>query len=135
MSDLFKRLEVADDGTCIDLDTVLSRLKFNAEGLVPAVAQSAGGGEVLMLAWMNLDAIRETLATGQVCYYSRSRRKLWRKGETSGHTQALVSLSIDCDGDAVLLEVEQTGAACHTNRQSCFYLKVQGDQVEVRTGA
>ena len=135
MSDLFKRLELADDGTCIDLDTVLSRLKFNAEGLVPAVAQSAGGGEVLMLAWMNLDAIRETLATGQVCYYSRSRRKLWRKGETSGHTQALVSLSIDCDGDAVLLEVEQTGAACHTNRQSCFYLKVQGDQVEVRTGA
>ena len=135
MSDLFKRLEVADDGTCIDLDTVLSRLKFNAEGLVPAVAQSAGGGEVLMLAWMNLDAIRETLATGQVCYYSRSRRKLWRKGESSGHTQALVSLSIDCDGDAVLLEVEQTGAACHTNRQSCFYLKVQGDQVEVRTGA
>ena len=135
MSDLFKRLEVADDGTCIDLDTVLSRLKFNAEGLVPAVAQSAGGGEVLMLAWMNLDAIRQTLATGQVCYYSRSRRKLWRKGETSGHTQALVSLSIDCDGDAVLLEVEQTGAACHTNRQSCFYLKVQGDQVEVRTGA
>ena len=135
MSDLFKQLEAADAGTRVDLDTVLSEIKFNADGLVPAIAQSATSGEVLMLAWMNIDALKETLETHRVCYFSRSRNALWRKGETSGHTQSLVSLSIDCDGDAILLEVVEAGPACHTNRQSCFYLRVEGDAVKVRTSA
>lgn len=84
-----------------------------------------------MLAWMNEDAVRETLKSGQVCYWSRSRQALWRKGETSGHTQRLVEFSFDCDQDTILLRVEQTGPACHTNRRSCFYSTVQGDQIVV----
>ena len=133
MSELFRKLESEGEGASVALDAVLSRLAFNADGLIPAIAQSATSGEVLMLAWMNMDALKETLASGQVCYFSRSRQQLWRKGEMSGHTQALVSLSIDCDGDALLLKVDQTGPACHTNRPSCFYLRVQGTHVEVRT--
>ncbi len=135
MSSLFKQLEAADEGMRVDLEAILAEIKFNADGLVPAIAQSAHSGEVLMLAWMNIDALRETLQTGRVCYFSRSRNTLWRKGETSGHTQSLTSLRIDCDGDTILLEVEQAGPACHTNRQSCFYLQVEGNMVEVRTGA
>ena len=131
MSTLLKQLESADKGTRIELDTLLSEIKFNADGLVPAIVQSANSREVLMLAWMNLESLKETLATGQVCYFSRSRQKLWRKGETSGHTQSLVSLSIDCDGDTLLLEVDQTGPACHTNRPNCFYFKVEGERVVV----
>ncbi len=134
MTGLFKQLESAAEGTRVDLDAILSEIKFNADGLVPAIAQSAASGEVLMLAWMNIDALKETLQTGRVCYFSRSRNALWRKGETSGHTQFLNSLRIDCDGDTILLEVEQTGPACHTNRRRCFYLQVDGDVVEVRTG-
>lgn len=112
-------------------DRVVARLSFNADGLIPAIAQAADTGEVLMLAWMNADAVRETLRTGQVCYWSRSRQALWRKGETSGHTQRLVALSFDCDKDAILLRVEQTGPACHTNRRSCFYNAVNGDKFVV----
>ena len=96
-------------------------LTFNADGLVPAIAQQHDTGEVLMLAWMNQAAIDETLATGRVCYWSRSRRCLWRKGESSGQTQRLVELRFDCDADALLLLVDQTGVACHTGRRSCFY--------------
>lgn len=131
MSDLFKALETADADTRVALDELFAALRFNEQGLIPAVAQAANGKQVLMLAWMNLESLRETLATGQVCYYSRSRDALWRKGETSGHRQRLVSLRVDCDGDAILLEVEQTGPACHTNRPSCFYLKVEGNSVRV----
>ena len=100
---------------------VLGTLRFDASGLVAAVAQQHDTGEVLMLAWMNAEAVRETLATGRVCYYSRSRGRLWRKGESSGQTQRLVELRMDCDGDALLLRVDQHGVACHTGRRSCFY--------------
>jgi phosphoribosyl-AMP cyclohydrolase len=108
---------------------VLTALKFNDAGLVAAVAQQHDTGEVLMLAWMNREAVAETLATGRVCYYSRSRGQLWRKGETSGHVQRLVEMRIDCDGDAVLLLVEQTGVACHTGQRSCFFRAVRDGEL------
>jgi phosphoribosyl-AMP cyclohydrolase len=97
---------------------------FNADGLIAAIAQDASSGEVLMLAWMNAEALRMTLETGRVTYWSRSRKTLWTKGETSGHTQRLVEARIDCDQDAILLRIEQTGVACHTGARSCFYRKV-----------
>ena len=100
---------------------IIDRIAFDANGLVPAIAQQHDSGEVLMLAWMNRDAVAETLATGRVCYFSRSRGALWRKGETSGQTQRLVELRLDCDGDALLLLVDQTGVACHTGRRDCFF--------------
>ena len=113
-----------------DLDPEISaRLRPNAEGLVPVVVQQDGTGEVLMLAWMNRDALAETLQTGRVCYWSRSRRALWRKGETSGQTQRLVEARLDCDGDAVLLLVDQAGVACHTGRRSCFYRAPRGGEL------
>ena len=99
-------------------------LTFDARGLVPAVAQDAETGEVLMLAWMNAEAVRRTLETGQVTYWSRSRGAFWVKGETSGHTQELVELRVDCDGDALLVRVRQTGPACHTGERSCFFRTV-----------
>lgn len=102
-------------------DPVLDAICFDANGLVPAIAQQHDTGEVLMMAWMNADAVRETLATGRVCYFSRSRGKLWRKGETSGQTQCLTELRVDCDGDTLLLLVDQRGVACHTGRRNCFF--------------
>ena len=101
--------------------SLLDAIAFDADGLVPAIAQQHDTGEVLMLAWMNRAAVAETLATGQACYYSRSRGTLWRKGETSGQAQRLIELRLDCDGDAVLLLVDQTGVACHTGRRDCFF--------------
>jgi phosphoribosyl-AMP cyclohydrolase len=95
--------------------------KFDRDGLIPAIAQDVDTGEVLMLAWMNADALSATLKTGDATYWSRSRRALWRKGETSGHTQRVVSVAIDCDQDALLLKVKQVGPACHTGAHSCFY--------------
>ncbi len=100
---------------------------FDAAGLVPAIAQQHDTGEVLMVAWMNRQALAETLATGRVCYWSRSRGALWRKGETSGQVQRLVELRLDCDGDTLLLRVEQTGVACHTGRRSCFFRALRPD--------
>ena len=102
-------------------DELLAVVSFNTDGLVPAIAQQHDTGEVLMMAWMNREAIDETLSTGRVCYYSRSRAGLWRKGETSGQVQHLKELRIDCDGDTLLLLVDQEGVACHTGRRSCFY--------------
>jgi phosphoribosyl-AMP cyclohydrolase len=96
-------------------------IAFNAEGLVPAIAQQFDTGEVLMMAWMNRDAVAETLKTGRVCYWSRSRKKLWRKGETSGQIQTLKDFRWDCDADTVLLLVDQAGVACHTGRRNCFF--------------
>jgi phosphoribosyl-AMP cyclohydrolase len=96
-------------------------VRFDAAGLVAAIAQQHDTGEVLMLAWMNRAALEETIATGRVCYYSRSRQAMWRKGESSGQTQRLMELRVDCDGDAVLLLVDQTGVACHTGRRTCFF--------------
>lgn len=106
---------------------ILREIRFDANGLVPAIAQQHDTGEVLMLAWMNADAVAETLATGQVTYFSRSRNALWRKGETSGQRQRLVQLRIDCDGDTLLLMVDQQGVACHTGHRDCFFRAVAGD--------
>jgi phosphoribosyl-AMP cyclohydrolase len=100
---------------------LLDEVKYNADGLIAAIAQCAETEAVLLLAWMNADALAQTLVTGQVTYFSRSRQALWRKGETSGHTQELISAHLDCDADAVLLKVKQTGPACHTGAQSCFF--------------
>jgi phosphoribosyl-AMP cyclohydrolase len=99
-------------------------LKFDAKGLIPAIAQDHVTGEVLMMAWMNAESIAQTLKTGQVTYWSRSRQAFWAKGESSGHVQKLVEFRLDCDRDCLLLKVDQTGPACHTNRRSCFYTLV-----------
>ena len=130
---IFKDLETAPKNHSVALDEVLATLKFNDDGLVVAVAQDAGSKDVLMVGWMDRTAIQRTLSEGYACYWSRSRQTYWRKGETSGHLQALVELRLDCDGDAILLLVEQTGPACHTNRPSCFYLTVEGEKVRVTT--
>ncbi len=107
-------------------------LVYNDVGLIPAIAQDADSGEVLMMAWMNADAVARTLETGRVTYWSRSRQAFWIKGETSGHTQELVAFRIDCDRDCLLITVRQTGPACHTNRRSCFYTEVRdGAEVEI----
>ncbi len=104
----------------------LAAIRFDAQGLVACVAQQHDTGEVLMMAWMNRDAVEETLRTGRVCYWSRSRGKLWRKGEESGHVQTLRDLRIDCDGDTLLALVEQEGVACHTGRHNCFFRALRG---------
>lgn len=107
-------------------------LKYDAAGLIPCVAQDHASGEVLMVAWMNEGAVARTLATGKVTYWSRSRGEFWVKGETSGHHQRLVELRIDCDRDCLLALVGQEGPACHTGRQSCFYMAVRGgEEVEI----
>jgi phosphoribosyl-AMP cyclohydrolase len=109
-----------------------STLKYDANGLIPAIAQDVATGDVLMMAWMNAQAVAQTLATGRVTYWSRSRAAFWIKGETSGHIQHLKEMRIDCDRDCVLLLIEQVGPACHTNRRSCFYTSVQaGEEVEI----
>jgi phosphoribosyl-AMP cyclohydrolase len=128
---MFEQLENAALGDRVSLQDVLAALKFNADGLVPAIAQDISTKEVLMLAWMDRQALERTLSEGFACYWSRSRSAHWRKGETSGHLQALRELRFDCDGDAILLLVDQTGPACHTHRPSCFYLLADGDQVRV----
>ncbi len=110
---------------------MLETIAFDDAGLVPAVAQQHDSGEVLMLAWMNREAVAETLRTGRPCYWSRSRRRLWRKGETSGQVQRLIDLLVDCDGDTLLLKVEQTGVACHTGRRSCFFTAARPDGPQV----
>ena len=126
-----KELESKASGTTFDLDSYLQILKFNQDGLIPAVAQDIDTKEVLMLAWMDDKAIRSTLEEGQVCYYSRSRKAYWKKGEESGHKQRMVELYIDCDGDSILLLVNQEGPACHTNRSGCFYLRVEKNTVMI----
>jgi phosphoribosyl-AMP cyclohydrolase len=107
------------------VDQLLTEMQFDSNGLVPAIAQQHDTGEVLMMAWMNVDAIRESLTSGRVCYWSRSRGALWKKGETSGQIQALKELRVDCDGDTILVLVDQTGVACHTGRRNCFYRAVR----------
>jgi len=105
--------------------SLLASITFNDAGLVPAIAQDAATGRVLMMAWMNEEALEKTLATGFAHYYSRSRRQQWQKGESSGHVQKVLDMYLDCDGDTILLKIEQTGPACHTNRESCFYKQRQ----------
>jgi phosphoribosyl-AMP cyclohydrolase len=109
----------------------VTSLRYNEQGLVPAIAQDAASGEVLMLAWMNRDALRKTLETRRVTYWSRSRNELWVKGGTSGHVQELVGIRLDCDRDALLISVRQTGPACHTMRRSCFYTEFADGQETV----
>lgn len=112
-----------------DLETVLGQLRYNEAGLIPAIARQYDSDEVLMMAWMSRASIEETLRTGRVCYWSRSRNNFWRKGESSGQEQHLKDMRFDCDLDTILLLVDQTGAACHTGRRDCFFYKVAGAQV------
>jgi phosphoribosyl-AMP cyclohydrolase len=113
----------------------LDEIRFDEKGLIPAIAQDAGSGKILMMAWMNREALRLSAEKMEAVYWSRSRGKLWHKGEESGHTQKIVEIRFDCDEDVILLKVEQRGGiACHTGRESCFYRQLQGEQwVEVET--
>ena len=107
--------------------SLIQAIKFNDVGLVPAIAQDATSGRVLMMAWMNEEAVQQTLETGYAHYYSRSRQTQWKKGESSGNVQKVLDIYLDCDGDTILLKIEQKGPACHTNRESCFYKQKQGN--------
>ncbi|WP_106478180.1 phosphoribosyl-AMP cyclohydrolase [Phytohalomonas tamaricis] len=129
----FKTLEAAAIGHSTSLQHVLDAMPWNNDGLVPAIAQQYDSGEVLMMAWMNREALSETLSNGQVCYWSRSREKLWRKGESSGQIQRLKDAFLDCDGDTLLLKVDQQGPACHTGRRSCFYTRLTNDDASIVT--
>ena len=128
---IFTQLESFATGDSVLLSEALDGLPWNIDGLLPAIAQQFDSGEVLMMAWMNRDALDDTLGTGRVCFWSRSRRALWRKGESSGQVQMLKELRFDCDGDTILLKVDQTGPACHTGRRDCFYNLVRGDRLVV----
>ncbi len=114
-----------------NIKVVLGTLKFSDQGLIPAIAQQENTGEILMMAWMNANSIQETLTTGHVCYWSRSRKALWRKGETSGQIQRLVHFRYDCDKDTILLIVDQMGVACHTGRRNCFFNEVTKDGTKI----
>ena len=118
---------MADEAALAEL---LAAIAFDRDGLVAAIAQQHDSGEILMLAWMNREAVAATIAEGRAVYWSRSRLRLWRKGESSGQTQRLVELLVDCDGDALLLKVDQTGVACHTGRRSCFFRALRGGRLE-----
>jgi phosphoribosyl-AMP cyclohydrolase len=114
-----------------ETERLLAGLRLTEDGLIPAIAQQHDTGEVLMMAWMNQDSIRETLKSGRVCYWSRSRKALWRKGDSSGQIQNLIDFRIDCDQDCLLLLVDQLGVACHTGRRSCFYTALRDGKPEV----
>ncbi|MGJ7461729.1 phosphoribosyl-AMP cyclohydrolase [Halomonas sp. MA07-2] len=133
MQATFKALERAECDSRYPLAEILDAARFNADGLLPAIAQQHDSGEVLMMAWMNREALDETLHSGRVCYWSRSRGKLWRKGESSGQQQHLKGAALDCDGDTLLLQVDQTGPACHSGRRSCFYVALEGDEARITT--
>ena len=128
---MLKKTQSFYTGQSLPLAQVLNDLPYNADGLIPAIAQQYNSRQVLMLAWMNQQSIEMTLASGQVHYFSRSRQQIWRKGERSAQTQSLKEMRIDCDGDTILLLVDQTGPACHTGRVSCFYNLIKDDQVIV----
>ena len=129
--DYFLALEKLGNNSSLGLNEVIEQLAFNDQGLIPVIAQDAKTKNILMFAWMNKEALQITLVTQKMTYWSRSRQKLWVKGETSGHVQKVISMSFDCDGDAILCQVEQEGAPCHTGRQSCFYLNVEADNQQV----
>ena len=128
----FLNIENSAALTTFELQEVLDQLNYDDRGLIPAITQDSNTKQVLMLAWMNKEALDNTLRTGNVTYWSRSRQELWIKGATSGHTQELVSLSIDCDGDAILCLVNQKGAACHTGRKHCFYLRADNKEQKIQ---
>ena len=129
----FKDLESAKQGQDFDWQDFQAQVKYDSNGLIPAIAQQYDSKEVLMMAWMNEKSLLETLATGRVCYWSRSRQNYWRKGEESGQIQMLKSLAFDCDGDTILIQVDQTGPACHSGRKSCFYAKISGEKLAITT--
>jgi len=131
MKSWFKSIESDPENTCYSMDKVLAELSFNEDGLIPVISQDYQTKEVLMFAWMNAVSLQETLQTSRMCYWSRSRKAFWRRGESSGHWQTMKSISTDCDGDVLLAMVDQEGAACHTERRSCFYLKFEKDQVKI----
>ena len=131
MSTFFKDLEAANTGTRVPLTDFIAELPFNQDGLLPVIAQQYDTKEVLMMAWVNAEALRITLESQVAVYWSRSRNALWRKGESSGQTQTLKSVRFDCDGDTLLYSVDQTGPACHTGRRDCFYYVVEGDSVAI----
>jgi len=112
------------------IEAMLAEIRFDPQGLVPAIAQQHDSGEVLMMAWMDRNAVAETMKTGRVCYWSRSRKGPWRKGDTSGHIQSLVDFRVDCDGDTLLVLVDQTGVACHTGRHNCFFRAIRNGTLE-----
>jgi phosphoribosyl-AMP cyclohydrolase len=114
-----------------NFEKILQNIKFTADGLVPVIVQNADNNEILMMAWMNAEALTETLNSRQMCYFSRSRSKLWRKGETSGQVQHLKEIAIDCDGDTILAKVTQSGVACHTGRRSCFFRTIIDDDLKI----
>lgn len=130
---IFEQMEHGFLGQKFDFENVFEQIKWNQDGLVPAITQDQTSKEVLMMAWVNREALIETLQTKQVCYWSRSRKCLWRKGENSGHRQYLTDARLDCDEDCLLFLVNQTGPACHTLRPTCFYLGLNTDQVTILT--
>jgi len=127
----FADLEEQPDGTRLSLETFISKLAFDEQGLIPVITQDKDSLQVLMFAWMSQDSLRQTLATGRMTYWSRSRNELWQKGLSSGNTQILQSMAFDCDGDTILCQVNQKGGACHTGRSGCFYLEVDGKRNKV----
>lgn len=114
-----------------NLDKIIATIKFNDQGLVPVIAQDSQTKQVLMMAWMNAESLKETIQTNQMCYFSRSRNSIWRKGETSGQIQTIKEIMIDCDSDAILALVEQKGVACHTGRKSCFYKTIENENISI----
>lgn len=127
----FQNIEPSPDQTTFELQGVIDNLAFNSDGLIPIITQDATTKNVLMFAWMNKESLALTLSTRRMTYWSRSRQQLWKKGESSGNTQALVSMSFDCDGDCILCSVDQSGPACHTGRPNCFYLSVDADNRKI----
>lgn len=131
MKSWFKSIENDPTDSVYPIDKILDELVFNDDGLIPVIAQDHISKDVLMFAWMNRTSLVETLSTSKMCYWSRSRQAFWRKGESSGHWQSLKELRLDCDGDVLLALVNQDGAACHTERRSCFYLKFEDNNVRI----
>jgi phosphoribosyl-AMP cyclohydrolase len=127
----FLALEKLKNNSSLALNEVIEQLAFNEQGLIPVITQDSETKTMLMFAWMNKEALQKTLATKRMTYWSRSRQQLWVKGETSGHVQTVISMSFDCDGDAILCQVNQQGGPCHTGRESCFYLNVEADYQQV----
>lgn len=129
--DYFVALERHSNHIPLVLNDVIAKLAFNEQGLIPVITQDVNTKQVLMFAWMNKKSLELTIETKRMTYWSRSRQQLWKKGESSGHVQTLVDMCFDCDGDVILCQVEQIGAACHTGRPSCFYLQVDNEKQQV----
>ena len=119
--------DLAQHNKTLNAEDFMAEVSFNEDGLVPAIAQDAATGAVLMMAWMTKETLQETIATNRACYWSRSRQAFWRKGDSSGHAQHIKEIALDCDGDTILLKIEQIGAACHTGARSCFFTSLDKD--------